>query len=254
LAFGADAKPFVAQGYLFGQTANLQEWQDPLGNPLTVVDAGGRLGVGTGSPVSPLEVVGPVNTGVVKLSSGTGIGLPALDPACVLALSSDYWTAAEMSSHHGSGNPSFTFDRSRGTRTSPTTVAADDYVGGMFCRAYDGSAYRNCAGIRFQIDGAPGANSLPTRAVFYTSPSGSFGLTERMRITNAGNVGIRTTTPTGLLDVKGSTGYNQLRMETSYTPTGTGDTNGNTGDLAWDSSYVYLKTGAGWKRAALSTF
>ena len=70
----------------------------------------------------------------------------------------------------------------------------------------------------------------------------------------SGNVGIGTDTPTARLDANGATGYNQLRMRASYTPTGTADANGNTGDIAWDASYVYVKTGSGWKRAALSTF
>jgi hypothetical protein len=67
-------------------------------------------------------------------------------------------------------------------------------------------------------------------------------------------VGIGTTSPTANLDVGGSTGYNQIRMRTSYAPTGTGDTNGNIGDIAWGDNYIYIKTSAGWKRAALSTW
>jgi hypothetical protein len=65
-------------------------------------------------------------------------------------------------------------------------------------------------------------------------------------------VGIQTTSPTARLDVSGSTGYNQIRMRTSYTPTGTNDANGNIGDIAWDDDYFYVKTSAGWKRTALS--
>ncbi len=67
-------------------------------------------------------------------------------------------------------------------------------------------------------------------------------------------VGIGTTSPTAALDVNGANGYDQIRMRTSFTPTGTADTNGNTGDIAWDDSYVYIKTSVGWKRTTLSTF
>jgi hypothetical protein len=69
-----------------------------------------------------------------------------------------------------------------------------------------------------------------------------------------GSLGVNTTSPTAKLDVLGSTGYNQIRMRTTYTPTSTSDSNGSIGDIAWDYSYIYIKTSAGWKRAALSTW
>ena len=69
-----------------------------------------------------------------------------------------------------------------------------------------------------------------------------------------GNVGIRTTDATSSLDLFGVTGFSQLRLRSSYTPSGTNDPNGNVGDVAWDSSYLYIKTNAGWKRTALGTW
>lgn len=77
---------------------------------------------------------------------------------------------------------------------------------------------------------------------------------EKMRILPNGYVGFFTTSPTATVDINGSTGYNQLRLRTSYTPTSSADANGNTGDIAWDDNYVYVKTSAGWKRSALTTF
>lgn len=71
---------------------------------------------------------------------------------------------------------------------------------------------------------------------------------------SSGNLGVNTTSPTAQLDVNGSTGYNQLRMRTSYTPANTADANGNTGDIAWDANYIYVKTPGGWMRSALSAF
>ncbi len=69
-----------------------------------------------------------------------------------------------------------------------------------------------------------------------------------------GNVGIGTEDPTAALDVDGSTGYNQVRMRTSYTPTGSNDPNGNEGDIAWDDDFFYVKTMYGWRRTALTIF
>ncbi len=66
-----------------------------------------------------------------------------------------------------------------------------------------------------------------------------------------------TSTPTeatSRVHIVEANGYQQLRLETPYTPTSTADTNGNVGDIAWDDNYTYVKTSAGWKRSALSTF
>ena len=73
-------------------------------------------------------------------------------------------------------------------------------------------------------------------------------------IRDGGDVGIGTQTPTAKVDVNGSTGYDQLRMRTSYTPSSSSDTNGNIGDIAWDDSNIYIKTSTGWMKAALTTF
>jgi hypothetical protein len=69
-----------------------------------------------------------------------------------------------------------------------------------------------------------------------------------------GKTGVNTYDPTAAMDVYATTGYNQVRMRTSFTPTGTADARGNVGDIAWDNSYMYVKTVAGWKRTALSTW
>lgn len=77
---------------------------------------------------------------------------------------------------------------------------------------------------------------------------------EHFIFSGSGLFGIGTSAPTAKLHVVGTNGFNQLRLQTSYTPTGTGDTNGNVGDVAWDNNYIYIKTSEGWKRAALSTW
>ena len=92
--------------------------------------------------------------------------------------------------------------------------------------------------VRFFVGQAAGAAGTPD---LYIQGSG----------TTRGNVGINNETPTSKLDILGTNGYQQLRLRTNYTPTSTADTNGEIGDIAWDNSYLYIKTGTGWGRLAL---
>jgi hypothetical protein len=111
-------------------------------------------------------------------------------------------------------------------------------------------------GITRGINITPGLTSAANwRSIEWNNNAG-FGLHGAGTATNYlnGNLGIRTTTPTDLIDINGANGYSQLRLRTAYTPTGTADANGNTGDVSWDADYIYIKTAAGWKRSALSTF
>lgn len=80
----------------------------------------------------------------------------------------------------------------------------------------------------------------------------TFG-TNMLSIKDVG-VGVGTGTAVSYLDVDGANGYSQFRLRDAYTPTGTADALGATGDTAWDENYFYIKTAAGWKRTALSTF
>ena len=65
------------------------------------------------------------------------------------------------------------------------------------------------AAIECNVDDAPGNGDMPGRLVFYTSPDGTTGLQERMRINNDGYVGIGpggcgAGSPSALLGVVGS--------------------------------------------------
>lgn len=51
-----------------GQTANLTEWQNNGGSPLSVVDASGNAGIGTSSPTEKLEVVGTISGSILNVN------------------------------------------------------------------------------------------------------------------------------------------------------------------------------------------
>jgi hypothetical protein len=93
---------------------------------------------------------------------------------------------------------------------------------------------------------------------FYAGEGAGSGTTAQLHIqgsgTTRGNIGINNESPTSKLDIIGDTGYQQLRLRTSYTPTSTADTNGEIGDVAWDDDYIYIKTSIGWRRSTLASF
>jgi hypothetical protein len=86
--------------------------------------------------------------------------------------------------------------KSRGTTVnSNTVVASGDILGAIIFQGTDGTNSDPAAMIRSRVDGTPGTNDMPGRLEFLTTADGSATLTERMRITNAGRIGIGTATP-----------------------------------------------------------
>ena len=100
------------------------------------------------------------------------------------------------------------------------------------------------------------ATSIGTKWIQYLlgNDLSFYDTANRLYLQSGGNIGVGTASPTSNLHINASNGYAQLRLHTTYTPTSTADALGNTGDTAWDANYFYIKTAAGWKRAALSTF
>lgn len=84
--------------------------------------------------------------------------------------------------------------RSRGTANNDyTAVASGDGLGAISFQGADGTEFVEAASIRGHVDGTPGANDMPGRLMFFTTPDGSATSTERMRIDSSGNVGIGVT-------------------------------------------------------------
>ena len=91
-----------------------------------------------------------------------------------------------------------------------TIVQANDRLGSIGWFASDGND-TNCdaAVIRAEVDGTPGSDDMPGRLLFLTTPDGSNGSSERMRITNKGDVFIGRTSgidTSEILGVKGHSG------------------------------------------------
>ena len=90
----------------------------------------------------------------------------------------------------------FTMRKSRNaTIGGQTAVASGDTLGNITFQGSDGDEFVSGASIQSFVDGTPGNNDMPGNLVFKTTPDGSSTLTERLRITSAGNVGVGTSSP-----------------------------------------------------------
>lgn len=74
----------------------------------------------------------------------------------------------------------------RGTAAAPTIVSASDVAYRVTPQAYDGAQFGNMGQIRCQINGAPGAGSLPGAWIFSTTPSGAVVATDRIALDSTG--------------------------------------------------------------------
>ena len=129
--------------------------------------------------------------------------------------SSSSSTRLVIGSFQNNGNEGrMQFLKSRNTTIGSSTIVQDgDNLGQITFCADDGTDYISVgARIIASIDGTPGANDTPGRLVFHTTPDGSQGTTERMRITSAGLVGIGATAPDHLLTLANSAATSQIEL------------------------------------------
>ena len=100
--------------------------------------------------------------------------------------------------------PALDFLKSRNATWGSHTIVQDgDDLGRIYFRGDDGSDYGNAGAAIFgEVDGTPGSDDMPGRLTFYTSADGSVSLSERLRITSAGRVGINETSPDNMLHVR----------------------------------------------------
>jgi hypothetical protein len=90
---------------------------------------------------------------------------------------------------------SLVISRSRGaTVGTQVIVSSNDVLSEIFTQGSDGTQFIPAASIAVAVDGTPGTNDMPGRLTFSTTADGADTPTERMRIDNAGRVGIGTAT------------------------------------------------------------
>jgi hypothetical protein len=84
-------------------------------------------------------------------------------------------------------------------------VVTEDTLGKLVASGYDGSNYLEMGSISVAVEGTVAATRVPTKLVFSTATDAAPSvLTERMRITSAGKIGVAgATNPTAMFELSG---------------------------------------------------
>ncbi len=164
-------------------------------NVLFVDNNTGRVGIGTATPTSKLDI----QTGTLSSTAhGRSLTLSSDDPSTLSMVTA----FAADNNVQGLAIDSY---KSRGTNAVPLVITTGDYPLIINGYGYSGatSGYKLAARIAFRTEGTIADNSVPGLMTFFTANTATPSvLTERMRIDSSGNVGIGTTAPGEILTLR----------------------------------------------------
>ncbi|PCI28450.1 hypothetical protein COB55_03855, partial [Candidatus Wolfebacteria bacterium] len=147
-------------------------------NALFVEGSSGNVGIGNTAPGRELEVSDSASNAEIEIST---------------------WSTGDTNTSR-----LVLLKSSSATINTLSATAANEDLGSIVAQGVDtGSGVTEAAKILFEGDAAPDGDSVPGRISFFTSDLDDAGTpTERMRIDDAGRVGIGTTDPNNLLHIE----------------------------------------------------
>lgn len=186
------------------------------------INSDGQLQTGDGSAGTPvLGFLSDTDTGVfrpttntlaistggserVRVDSGGKVAIGTTTTVDALTMATTGTNVAALQQFANDTNGSILrFRKSRNASIDGNTiVTSGDTIGQISFEGANGTGYDACAAIRGSSDGTPGATTdMPGRLTFFTAADGTATLTERMRITNAGRIGLGSNAPGSFVQI-----------------------------------------------------
>jgi hypothetical protein len=156
-----------------------------LGNSV-LYQSGSYVGVGTTIPSAPLDLEAVIPSAAMFVARYTGS-------------SSQAPTSLPMAVR-----------TARGTSSIPSPVQQGDILGPYVTQAFDGTGFASAGQIIYWADQNWTSSQHGSYLTLTTVADGTTSATERMRITNAGNVGVGTASPASKLDVAGDINFSGI--------------------------------------------
>ncbi|HEX9742989.1 MAG TPA: hypothetical protein VGA17_09385, partial [Nitrospiraceae bacterium] len=100
-----------------------------------------------------------------------------------------------------SHKPDLYFKRYGGSEGAAAIIPAGANLATVGVATYDGDSLIGETGLRYELDGTPANNNIPTRIDFLTTPASSQSGQIRMTLDSSGELGIGTTTPSTVIEV-----------------------------------------------------
>lgn len=222
--------------------------------PINTLDVYGGVSIGTGyagvykSPASGLIVQGNVSIGTntnnsaFLVNSNTSGPMPApMENDDAVIVGADGQNSSVTINTYG-GNSGYYGRRTDGVNGTPTAIGSGEFINVIGARGYNGTALTGtAAGIYMSSNNIWSASNNDTYITFNTTPTGSTGNIERMRINQNGNVGIGTILPLNSFDVDGT----GLHIGSGVPGPTTYDLYNNAGTLIWSGSPIVTGTSNG---------
>jgi len=213
---------------LSGTTPTIQSKDSPT-SPGAGTSLEIHAGAGAGAPGAGGDLYldgGSASTadqyGDILLGTNYGkVGIGETSPDELLHMYSTTYARLKMETVNDSAASQVQFYRAL---EGPAVVTDGKSLGVMNGYGYDGDEYHKAAQITFSVDGTASNNDMPGKIVFHTVDDGTTTLDERMRIDNAGNVGIGITSPIAGLDIDtegfdGIENYMNIRTHSTHNTT-----------------------------------